>query len=63
MLDNTGKPAELIAWLIDVCSCLCVCNAKLLQIVLLQFLSDSHKTWHTWSMCQCRNTEQTFETL
>jgi len=21
-------------------------------LLLLQFLADSHQTWHTWSMCQ-----------
>jgi len=29
------------------------CQTVFKSLLLLQFFSDSHETWHTWSMCQC----------
>ena len=53
-------------WLLCVLVCANVCRQTFFKSrLLLQFLSDSHKTWHTFSMCQYRKktVEEIFKIL
>ena len=48
------QTAEPIVQATDVSLSVWMCVVKLFKSLLLQSLPNSHKTWHTWSMCQCR---------
>jgi len=39
-------------WLMSVCVCVDVLSNFFKSLLFLQFFSDSHETWHTWSVCQ-----------
>ena len=44
---------------VDVC-----CKTFFTSLLLLQFFSDSHETWHTRSMCQyAKSVEQILQIL
>ena len=53
-LCRSLAPQQLAAsrayWIGDWCLALCLCVIKLFKLLLLQFFSDSHKTWHTRSI-------------
>jgi len=48
------QAAELIVSVtyVSVCLCGCVLSNFFFNSPLLQFFSDFHETWDTWSMCQ-----------
>jgi len=57
------QQVELTVLSTDVGMNVCL-SSNFLQIatvLLLQFFSDSHETWHTWSVCLCANVQKTDE--
>ena len=55
---------ELIVLVIDVSVWIDVVELSVKSLLLLQFLSASHETWHTFSMCQyAKNCGRNFDVL